>query len=102
MTDRASYYPYKFAKFQRINLPGVSDVPIGTSVLVLGQDANDKGWAPVVVSETLNGRRYARFTWMHPECLEYLETGNDGSVVIGHTDRRGRHMASHDIGGWDP
>ena len=62
VTDRASYYPYKFAEFQRINLHGVSDVPIGTFVLVLGQDANDKGWAPAVVNETLDGRTYARFT----------------------------------------
>ena len=98
----ASYYSHKFAKFQRIHLPGVSDIPIGTFVLVLRQDANDKGWAPVVVNETLDGRKYARFTWMHPECLEHLETGNDGCVVIGHTDRRRRHMASYGFADWDP
>ena len=102
VTDRASYYPHKFADFQRINLPGVSDVPIGTFVLVLGQVARDIEWAPIVVNETLNGRKYARFTWMHPECLEHLETGNDGCVVIGHTDRRRRHMASHAFGVLDP
>ena len=102
VTDRASYYPYKFASFRRFNLPGVSDVPIGTFVLVLGQDANDKGWAPVVVNETLGGRKYARFTWMHPGCLEYLETGNDGPVVIGHTNEHGGAMATHDIGDWSP
>ena len=62
VTDRASYYPHRFAKFQRIHLPGVSDIPIGTFVLVLRQDANDKGWAPAVVNETLDGRTYARFT----------------------------------------
>ena len=39
---------------------------------------------------------------MRPECLEHLETGNDGCVVIGHTDRRRRHMASHALGDWDP
>ena len=80
----------------------MSDIPIGTFVLVLRQDANDKGWAPVVVNETLDGRKYARFTWMHPECLEHLETGNDGCVVIGHADRRRSHMASHALGDWDP
>ena len=58
----ASYYPHKFAKFQRIHLPGVSDIPIRTFVLVLRQDAADKGWAPVVVNETLDERTYARFT----------------------------------------
>ena len=57
-----SYYPRKFAKLQRIHLPGVSDILIGTFVLVLRQDANDKGWAPAVVNETLDGRTYARFT----------------------------------------
>ena len=39
---------------------------------------------------------------MHPECLEYLETGNDGPVVIGHTNERGEAMATHDIGDWSP
>ena len=80
----------------------MSDIPIGTFVLVLRQDANDKGWAPVVVDETLNGRTYARFTWMHPECLEHLETGNDGCVVIGHADRRRSSKAGHALGDWDP
>ena len=102
VTDRASYYPYKFASFRRFNLPGVSEVPIGTFVLVLGQDADDKGWAPVVVNETLGGTKYARFTWMHLECLEYLETGSDGPVEIGYTDQRGRDWATHDIGYWFP
>ena len=58
----AGYYPPKFAKLQRIHLPGVSDIPIGTFLLVLSRDANDKGWAPAVVNETLDGRTYARFT----------------------------------------
>ena len=58
----AGYYPPKFTKLQRIHPPGVSDIPIGTFVLVLRQDANDKGWAPAVVNETLDGRTYARFT----------------------------------------
>ena len=80
----------------------MSEVPIGTFVLVLGQDADDEGWAPVMVNETLGGRKYARFTWMHPECLEYLETGNDGPVVIGHTNGHGGAMATHDIGDWAP
>ena len=104
VTDHASYYPHAFEveDFQRIDLPGVSDVPIGTFVLVLCQEADDVKWAPIVVNETLNGRKYARFTWMHPDCLEYVETGNDGPVMIGHTDRRGRHVASSDLGGWDP
>ena len=82
VTYRASDYPEIFRKFRHFNLEGVSEVPIGTFVLVLGQDADDEGWAPVMVNETLGGRKYARFTWMHPGCLEYLETGNDGPVVI--------------------
>ena len=73
-----------------------------TFVLVLRPDANDKGWAPAVVNETLDGRTYARFTWLHPECLEHLETDPDGCVVIGHADRRRSHMASHALGDWDP
>ena len=57
VTDRASYYPHAFEveDFQRIDLPGVSDVPIGTFVLVLGQEADDVKWAPIVVNETLKG-----------------------------------------------
>ena len=39
---------------------------------------------------------------MHPGCLEYLETGNDGPVVIGHTNEHGGAMATHDIGDWSP
>ena len=75
----------------------MSEVPIGTFVLVLGQDAADKRWTPVVVNETLHGRKYARFTWMHPGCLEYLETGNDGPVVIGQTAEHEGAMATHTI-----
>ena len=64
VTDRASYYPYNFKSFRHFNLPGVSEVPIRTFVLVLGQHANDQDWAPVVVNEIQGGRMYARFTWM--------------------------------------
>ena len=55
---------------------------------MLSPDANDKEWAPAVVNNTLDGRKYARLLWMHRECLEHLETGNDECVVIGHTDSR--------------
>ena len=96
VTDCASYYPHRFKKFQHFDVAGVSEVPIGTFVLVLGQDADDEGWAPVVLNETLGGRKYARFTLVHPGCLEYMETGNDGPVVIGHTTGRGRALAISD------
>ena len=60
VTDRASYYLHKLAKFQHIHLPAMSDILIGTFVLVLSPDANDKAWPPAVVNNTLDGRKYAR------------------------------------------
>ena len=39
---------------------------------------------------------------MHPDCLEYVETCNDRPVMIEHTDKRGKHITSSDLGSWDP
>ena len=66
---------------------------------MLPRRPEDLGWAPAVVNEYTGFRKFARFTWLHPECLEYLICDNNIVVTIRHTDGRGvRPQGSQDIG----
>ena len=62
--------------------------------MVLDMIPSDMGWAPVVFRCWYS----ARFTWVHPDCLEPCATEDDGVVVIGHTKNRGNRQPSHDVG----
>ena len=95
---RASHYPEVFHGWVDENVIHVSDLAIGTYVLVLPRRPEDLGWAPVVVNECTGVRKCARFTWLHPQCLEYLTSDNNAILTIGHTDGRGGSQGSHNIG----
>ena len=101
---KASSHPSSFRK-ERLpsQIGAVSDPEIGTYVLILPQIEDDQGWAAVLVNETTaESATRARFTWVHPGCLQPLSTHGDGLVTIGHTLERGWWKASHDIGDGPP
>ena len=55
---------------------------------------NDIRWVPVVV----NDGGWACFTHIHPECLQYLPSGADRVIMIGHHEERGHDPPTHDLG----
>ena len=80
----------------------VSELSVGEYVLVLPAARNDHRWAAVIVNETMPwGDTHARFTWVHPECLEPLSSRRDYLITVGHTSSRGKREASCEIGDVD-
>ena len=72
----------------------VEELPLGTYVLLLPQQASDLGWSPVIV----DGRKRARFTWVHPQSVRLVHaTDLGGTVLVGHTLVRGRHPPTHPL-----
>ena len=64
------------------NVIYVSDLGVGSYVLVLPRRSEDLGWAPVVVNENTGSRKLARLTWFHPQCLEYVTSDSNAIVTI--------------------
>ena len=91
---RASDYPRSFMGFNRTHLAGVEELPLGCTVLLLPLLPEDIGWAPVVYVKCAISRR-ACFTWVHPDCIQMMDTRLDGIVEIGHVEERGDYEPSH-------
>ena len=107
--DKASHYRAAFSGWVGENVIDVSELELGTFVLVLPLLCSDLGWAPVVVNEYQRhedrenaDRYYACFTWIHPQCLEFISINHTHVITIGHTLDRNRYPSSHDIGKESP
>ena len=99
VTCNASGYPDKFRNYTADDIRDVSDLPVGEFVLVLPAVPMDRGWAAVIVNEDMpRGGQHARFTWVHPACLQPLHTRREFVIKVGHTLPRGDRRASCDIG----
>ena len=78
---QASNYREIFAGWLVSDVKDVSDLSLGILVLALSRSPQDVGWAPVVVNEYIECRNYARFKWVHPECLEFLSSSHTRLVL---------------------
>jgi hypothetical protein len=101
---RASEYSSVFDGFQDRDIAGVFEPPIGSSVLVLREQAADASWAPVVFTENVGtGGGTACFSWVHPDTLRMDDPlPSSSAILVGHCGQRGRDAATHHIGAIAP
>jgi hypothetical protein len=103
----ASDYEHVFVNehFQPRDIEFISELPIGTTVLVLSEQESDACWAPVIFIESAYGTGIgtACFSWVHPDTIRMDEPLHSSvSILVGHCAVRGRNAATHDIGGIQP
>jgi hypothetical protein len=103
----ASEYECVFANdhFQPRDLEFISELPIGTTVLVLSEQGLDAYWAPVIFIESADGAGIgtACFSWIHPDTIRMDEPLHPSlSILVGHCGDRGKNVATHDIGRIEP
>lgn len=119
MTDRAAVQPIRsglaqvctvasqfhvlFANggYRGRDMEGIIELPIGTTVLVLREQALDAGWAPVIFIEGIAGTSLgtACFSWVHPDTIRMYDPPHpSATITVGHCGQRGRKEATHNIG----
>jgi hypothetical protein len=103
----ASDYEHIFANdsFELRDIEWISELPIGTTVLVLREQESDAQWAPVIFNERAIGTSSgtACFSWIHPDTIRMYEPLHSSvDIKVGHCKNRGSNTASHTIGHSEP
>ena len=94
----ASHYPAAFHKWSHTDLKDVTELQVGTKVLLLPQETDDYGWQCVVLVDA----GLAEVTWVHPETLGSVFTAILDVVTVGHAKQRSGCAATHCIGPTKP
>ena len=90
----ASHYPAAFHSWSHTDLKDVTELQLGTKVLLLPQETEDYGWQCVVLVDA----GLAEVTWVHPETLGSVFTAILDVVTVGHAKPRSGWAATHRIG----
>ena len=103
----ASDYEHIFTNdsFEPRDIEWISELPIGTTVLVLRGQEPDVCWAPVIFIERTfgTGGGAACFSWIHPDTIRMYEPLHSSvAITVGHCGDRGSNAATHNIGGIEP
>ena len=101
VTRQASEYPDAFKGYSPHHCKDVNDVPKGQVVFCLPFVPEDIGWRAIIViilfdnQASRSSYEAARLTWIHPECLEFLDPDLEpGIACVDHVGCRGRFMPS--------